>query len=64
MSLLTIIKLYPIHNSLQPFGHSGIATDWLCTAITLVGASHTEHLSNYKIIYLFLLMLLFLYNDY
>lgn len=43
-----MIKLYPIHNSLQPFGHSGIDTDWLCTAITLVGASQTEHLKEKK----------------
>lgn len=48
-TLITIIKLYPIHNSLQPLGHSGIATDWLCTAIILVGASQTEHLWNNNI---------------
>lgn len=40
-------KLYPTQISLQPPGHWGIDMDWLWTAITLVGASHTEHLDMY-----------------
>ena len=37
-------KLYPIHSGCQLAGHSGMFMSWLCTAITLVGTSHTTHL--------------------
>jgi len=41
---LTIRKLYPLHNSTQSGGQSGVSTVWLWTAITLVTDSQTEHL--------------------
>jgi hypothetical protein len=40
----TITKLYPIHSPDQPCGQSGTPKDWLWTAITFAGASHTTHL--------------------
>ncbi len=39
--LHTIAKLYPIQSDVQLCGHSGILSDWLWTAITFAGASHT-----------------------
>lgn len=43
----TMTKLYPIHRPDQPYGQSGMLMDWLCTAITLAGASHTTHLQKW-----------------
>lgn len=44
INTLTIMKEYPIHRECQPLGHSGIWIVWLWIAITMAGASHTEHL--------------------
>lgn len=38
------MKEYPIHRDSQLAGQLGIWMVWLCTAITMAGASHTAHL--------------------
>ena len=44
LSLLAMMKLYPIQSSCQFWGHLGTSMDWLCSASDRVGVSHTEHL--------------------
>lgn len=44
----TMRKLYPIQRPVHPCGQSGIFNDWLCTANTFAGTSHTTHLYKTK----------------
>lgn len=44
---LTSTNEYPIQRELHPLGHSGIFILWLCTDMTLEGASQTAHRLTY-----------------